>query len=580
MRIRPEFGLAVLLLAACSDEVRPPLGTSSDRQEGPPMHGGWLHAASFADVRSLDAAVAFDEASNIIEQLLYAKLVDYAPDGKTLVPDLAESWTVSEDGLRYVFELRPHALFHDGSEVTADDVKRSIERALAPDTPNPASSFYERIRGYAAFTSKKAPHLDGVKVEGERTIAIELSEPDATLLAVLALPTVAPVCKSAGSSYDRDFATHPCGAGPYRLAAWEQGKSLRLERFDGYYRPELPYLDGIEWSFSVPTYNQRFKFESGEIDYVRELSETDLFRYLASPSWNGRGEWDEGKAVHSVFLNTSMPPFDDRALRRAVSFAIDPREVSLVRPHLTQPATHVLPPSVPGYDPSPRWVHDPARALAEMQKAGHPFDPSTGKGGLPGTIPYYTVTDSFDLEAALVVQQQLARIGVRIQMRPMGYPAYLAVTGRRGAAQMGADGWSADFLDPSDFFEPLFHSRAIADEDSQNRAFYRNPEVDRLLDEARRERSFERRVALYRRAEEIILDDAPWVMLYRSRAFELWQPYVHGYHVNPALTAHLGFAWIDEGARKRALAGNGAFPFSRDAYAALLDRVRTRGGRR
>lgn len=574
------LGLLAAAAIGCNDDVRPPLGRESDAlASATPKRGGVLRMATYTDIRSLDAAVAFDEVSNAIEQLLYAKLVEFAPSGQ-VEPDLAESWTVSEDGLRYVFRLRPGVRFHDGDEVLASDFKRSIERSLSPDTPCPASSFYERIKGYADYTGKKTKELEGVVVLGDHLLAIELSEPDATLLAVLALPVAAPVCRSAGRTFEREFSLKACGAGPYKLKSWEPGRSVTVERFAGYYRPELPYLDGIEWALSVPNFTQRFKFEAGEQDFIRDFSHADFMRYRASPAWKGRGDFEPSKAVHSFFMNTEMPPFDRVEIRRAVAAAVDREQIAKIRPGLVRPASRLIPPAVPGHDPSPGQRFDYAAALEHMRKGGYPYDPATGKGGYPEEIDYVTVGGSFEQEAAEVYQQQLARIGIRIRVKALAWSAYLAASARRGSAKLGTDGWAMDFPDPSDFFEPILSTKAITDEDSQNRAFWSNKEFDGLLDQARRELVWERRMELYRRAEAIVVDEAPWCISYNKQWFELWHPYVHGYVTHPALSEHVGAVWIDEGAKRRAIAARGAPPFSRAGTEAMLARFAAPPGRR
>lgn len=563
------FASLALLVAGCDAPVAGPLGKVGD-PHAVPRHGGWLHVASYTNVRTLDPAVAFDEIANTIEHFLFAKLIDFSSTGQGFVPDLAERWEVSEDGLRLTFYLRRGALFHDGTEVLASDFKRSIERALHPDTPCPISSFYERIAGYNDFVQRKSPGIRGVKVDGDYRLVIELSEPDFTMLSVLALPTVAPVCRSAGSMYDRNFASNPCGAGPFRLQSWEPGRHVRVTRFEGYYRPGLPYLDGIEYALGVPTFTQRFKFEGGQLDYMREFGDADLTRYLASPLWKGHGAWEPSRAIHSLFMNTEMPPFDNRSFRRAVSAAINRDQIAAIRLGTVHPATRIIPNAIPGYDPSVGQRFDLNHALDLMREAGFPFDPSTGRGGYHIEIPYYAISDSFDVEAAQILQQQLAKIGVRIQIRARGWPAYLAETSRRRTVSFGSDGWAADFPDPSDFFEPLFSSKAISEEESQNRAFYSNPHLDKLLEEARKEPSQERRITLYHQAETIVLEDAPWAVLYSKRWFELWHPYLRGYRIHPARSEDLAFTWIDPDARSVSRASRGVPPFSRERLAYWL----------
>jgi ABC-type transport system substrate-binding protein len=563
--------LALVLVACGDDRVPPPLGLSAVHADDTPKRGGRLRLATFSDVRSLDAAVAFDEVSHAIEQLLYAKLIDFSPTGEGFEPDLAERWTVSEDGLHYVFHLRMGVTFQDGSPFDASDVKRSLERMLSPDTPCPASSFYERIAGYSAYVGRKAAHLDGVKILGDHLVAIDLSEPDATLLATLALPVAAPVCRSAGATYDREFSTRACGAGPFRLRSWEAGRSVTLDRFDGYYRPGLPHLDGVDWQLGVPAFTQRFKFEAGEIDLLRELGEADLSRYLRSPEWQGHGAWEPGKTIHSFFMNTERAPFDRVEVRRAVVAAIDREAVAKIRPGSIRPASRLVPPAVPGFDPSPGQRFDYAAALDHMARAGFPYDPATKKGGWPAEIDFVTNGGTFDQEAAEIYQQQLARIGIRIHIKTLSYAAYLAESSRRGAAAMGTDGWAMDYPDPSDFFEPILHSRAIADEDSQNRAFFRNARFDELLDRGRRETRWSERLAIYRQAEDIVLSEAPWAIVYTKQWYELWHPYLRGYRIHPALSEHVAFTWLDADARARA-ARAAHNPLSQDALALRLAR--------
>ena len=201
------------------------------RDEGArPTRGGTLHLATYSDLRGLDPAVAFSTEVSPYQDLLFAGLVNYDGDG-VLVPELAERWELSADGRRYTFYLRHGVQMHDGAELTADDVRRSIERALYPDTPCPVAAFYDRIEGFAAYQQRQSDRLAGLEVEGRYTIAIRLGRPDATFLSVLALPALRPVCRSAGSRYTDTFQTHACGVAPFAglLAAREAARPRRFE---------------------------------------------------------------------------------------------------------------------------------------------------------------------------------------------------------------------------------------------------------------------------------------------------------------------------------------------------------------
>jgi ABC-type transport system substrate-binding protein len=151
-----------------------------------------------------------------------------------------------------------------------------------------------------------------------------------------------------------------------------------------------------------------------------------------------------------------------------------------------------------------------------------------------------------------MVQQQVARIGIRMELVQVSYPAFLALAGRRGQVQLGYGGWAMDFPDPSDFFEPNFSNDAIQEEESQNYSFYSNAELDLLLKKAHRELDRAARLAMYRRCEEIVRDDAPWAIGYHQRWHELVQPYVHDYAVDAKHSQDVRFVWIDSRERKRA----------------------------
>ena len=552
----PSILLAAMTVAlgGC-DALAPPLG---ERREGPPQRGGVLNLANYGDVRSLEPAVSFDQVSLPVLQLLFTPLVDYDKNGR-IVPLLAERLDVSSDGLRHAFKLREGVLFHDGEELTAEDVKRSIERALDPNTPCPAPSFYASIAGYGAFHDGKkdaagklafASDLAGVVVEGRYSLRIDLSEPDATFLPALTLYFLAPVCRSAGEKYAAAWNNQACGTGPFRLENWSASREISLRRHDGYFEPGLPYLDWIRWSLLVPPLSQRFRFEKGELDHLRQFGSHDMRAYRLDPRWQPFGQWEPPKAVEGVFLNTQMKPFDNVETRRAFAAAIDWPRVIASRPD-TMVARQMLPPAVAGHDPDfEGQKYDPAKALDHMQKAGYPFDPATGRGGYPEPVTFVAPTDTAIAESfAPILQQQLARIGIRMRIKQVSYTAFLAESSKRNRVALGYAGWSMDFPDASDFFEPTLSSDAIQEEETQNRAFFVSAEFDALLKRAHRELDPAARAAMYRRCEEIVRDEAPWAIGFHQRPYEIVQPYVHGYAVDAKHTADMRAVWIDQASR-------------------------------
>jgi len=517
--------------------------------------------ATAVDVRTLDPAIAGDTTSSALLQLLFVSLVDYGPDGH-IVPMLAERFTVSADGLRYDFKLHEGIRFHDGEELTGDDVKRSIERALHHETPSPAPSFYASIRGYEAFhdgtrdpAGKRvfAPHLDGVVVDGRYLVHIDLSVPDATFLPVLTLALLAPVCRSAGFTYTRDWASHSCGAGPFRLQEWQASREIVVTRHAGYFEPGKPYLDEVRWYLLMPPLTQRFKFEEGDLDHLREMTFADSIAYRRDARWKPYELWEPAKVTQGIFMNTQMKPFDDVEMRRAVASAIDWEQIVSLRPGTLERATQMVPPAIatPAASPDHGQQHDLDAALEHMKRAGYPYDPVTRTGGYPGTIRYLGQATSGGELMPQMVQQQLAKIGIRMEMKMVSWPTFLAESNKRGGAQLGYAGWSMDFPDPSDFFEPILASSAIGEEETQNMAFYSNPVLDELLKKAHSEVDQTVRAALYRRCEEIVRDDAPWAIGMSPKTRELMQPYVHGYTVDASHVQDVRFVWIDAVERQR-----------------------------
>jgi ABC-type transport system substrate-binding protein len=333
---------------------------------------------------------------------------------------------------------------------------------------------------------------------------------------------------------------------------------VKLARHEAYYRPDRPYLDGVEWSVSVPATTQRYQFERGEINYARDLSSGEAALYRASPAWAGRFRWATSHGTNAIFLNTELAPFNSRALRRAVAFAVDPSVLEKVRPDVVA-ADRVVPPSIhalmnllSSVRPPQMRRHDLTAALAEMERAGYPFDPSTGRGGYPHEIDYIAVPDTWDQQSAEIWQQQLRKVGIRIRLRLVTYATYLAETTRRGAVAMGKAGWNADFPDPSNFFEPTLSSAAIQDEGSENVAFFAHPELDALLDRAHGDPDRARRAEAYERAEAIVRDEAPWVPTFGTRSFEIWQPCLRGYAPHAVIQGRFNDVWLDCGEQARA----------------------------
>ncbi len=528
----------------CGRSLAPPIAAEHG-DDVRPRHGGTIRLASIADVRSLDPAGPTDAVALEAMHLMFAGLVDL-DERANLVGDLAESWDVRDEGRSYRFALRPGVLMHDGQELTADDVKRSVERALHPSAPNPSASSFDGIVGFDAFTTGRADHLEGVAIDGRYAVRFQLKEPDSTFLPMLAMHTLRPVCHSGGWRYSDAWL--PCGAGPFRLApgGWQRGTSLRLTRHDSYFRPGLPYLDGVEWTYNMQVLAQRFRFEAGDLDLVRDLTQADQTRFSTDPRWRPFGQADADTQVYGEAMNTRMPPFDNVEVRRAVASAINRDHYRLLKPGYITVLTQLVPPGIPGFDPSVGGQHyDYEAALEHMRKAGYPYDPATGKGGWPRPIDYPLYDQGLLVFTAQLLQQDLAKIGLRIELKLVSWPAFLALQERPAGAALSQGNWSMDYPDPSSFYDPLFTTRAIGPEGGHNSAFYSNPRFDHLVAEAHREDRTERRRALYAEAGAILCDEAPWAFAYSYHFYDVHQPYVRGRASHPVWIVDVTSTWLD-----------------------------------
>jgi ABC-type transport system substrate-binding protein len=493
---------------ACVEPLPAPL-VSGHPDDATPRRGGTLHIAGQGEPRGFDPAAAADQVSLPLVALLFDGLVDYDEQGH-LVGVLAERWEVADGGATYRFFVRPSVYFQDGDELTADDVRRSIERALHPDTPDPFASTFAGIVGYDEFSAGKAQHLAGVRVEGRYVVSITLGEPDAAFLASLTLPSLRPVCKSAGERYSPTW--QPCGAGPFRLAegGWQHGISVTVVRNEHYFRAGRPYLDAIVWDVGMTVLTQRFKFLAGELDYLRDIQSIDVTRFAADARWKPLGDAEPDVEVTGEAMNTRMAPFDNVEIRRAVASAIDRDHYRLLSPATLNRANQPIPPAIPGFLPDlVGQTYDYAAALEHMRRAGYPYDPKTDDGGYPKTVRYTAYEPGLAYYSAQVLQQELAKIGIRLEIRLLGIATWQALTHTAGRAEMTIGSWAQDYPDPSDFFEPNFAGSSIHQDDSSNVAFYENPGLDALLKRARLESDDARRASMYAEATQIVCDDAP-----------------------------------------------------------------------
>jgi ABC-type transport system substrate-binding protein len=498
-----------------------------------PIRGGTLRFAVADDMRSMDPAIAYDEFSSIAEHLCFEQLVAYSPARSTnpveLRPGLAESWSLSTDGLVYRFVLRPGLRYHDGASIEADDFVFALERLREPSTGSPGAPFFADVTA--------------VRAADPRTLEITLAQPDQSFLMVMGMYFATPYKRSWAASAGGQLRARPQCSGPFQLVSWLQGSKIVFARNPNYWNAEAIYLDRIEIDLQVDRDTAVLKFLRGEYDTVERMSADKWVSFAKAAKWQPYIHRFTGMNSYGELMDCTRPPFDDKRVRQAMNYAINKEDTVRLYGKRAVIAHGMYPPPLPGYDPTiAPYPYDPAKARALLAAAGYPngFD-----------ITYTTTKDELAEKVAQSIQSDLADVGVRVKIELLTFPAYLTAVGKR-QLQFAFTAWYADFPDPWNFIEVKFHSRFITDENAPNDTGYRSPELDAMLDRARRELDPERRLALYRTTERFLIDEAPWVWHYHSMWVEIVQPYVRDYEFHPVYLRDYRTVWLDRGVPRAA----------------------------
>src|SRR5215471_19228454 len=421
--------------------------------------------------------------------------------------------------------------FDNGREVTAEDFVYSFTRLLDPAVRSPVTDFFKYIRGVEAFQAGKTSQVEGLQAPHRYTLQIALQEPYAPFLSALAMSNAKVVPREEVEKLGKQFGQHPVGSGPFAFVRWEQRHEIVLQAYDFYYEGR-PFLDQIVFKISP---DQQFEadfaaFLKGELEetvvpnaqgeQIRKNLHYRPYTYLAKP------------LLHLLYigLNTQKAPFTDRKVRQAFNYAINKKAiVQEIRKGVESiPAQGILPPGMPGYDPDRvGYYYSPRRAKQLLAEAGYP-----GGKGIPVLELWFSSKEDTARAELEAYREDLAALGIRVNIhQALDWPTFQTILAERQPAMFRL-AWYSDIPDPDNFFYPLLFSQS-----KLNRTLYQNPQVDRLLEEARSKTDYQQRIRLYRQIEQLVLDDAPWISQHHSAFEYLYQPYVQGIEIN-ALGAH------------------------------------------
>ncbi|MCB9946351.1 MAG: ABC transporter substrate-binding protein [Rhodospirillaceae bacterium] len=481
--------------------------------------GGEMVVTYNDDVSTLDPAIGYDWQNWSMIKSLFDGLMDYAPGTTDLVPDLAESYDVSEDGLTYTFHLRDGVVFHNGRALTAADIKYSIERAVDPETQSPGQGFFGMIDGFDAMAAGEADALSGIAAPDDRTVVFTLSRPDATFLHVLALNFASAVPQEAVEEFGPEFGRHPVGTGAFSLEEWSLGQRVVFARNPDYYREGIPRLDRIVFEVGQDPTVALLRLENGEVDILGDGIPPARFVDVTQNPPEGT-RVIEGGQLHTgyVTMNVNIAPFDNVLVRRAVNMAINKDRIVRIINGRAVPANQPLPPAMPGYaEDYDGYAYDPEGAQVLLAEAGFP-------DGF--TTELYSMNTDPNPRIAQAIQQDLAAVGITVELQTLAQSTVIAAGGEPDQAPMiwsGGMAWIADFPDPSNFYGPILGCGGAVP-GGWNWAWYCNEELDAraaAADAMIAADQQDARLAEWRDIYLAIMDDAPWAPIFNEQRFTM-----------------------------------------------------------
>lgn len=478
------------------------------------------------DIATLDPAIGYDWVNWSMIKSLYSRLMDYTPGTPDLIPSLAESFTVSPDGLTYTFKLRKGVKFTNGREVVASDVKYSIERAVDPKTQGPGAGFFGAIKGFDTVTGGTSTTLDGIAAPDDQTVVFTLSRPDATFLHVLAINFASVVPKEAVEAAAGDFGKMPVGSGTFVLKEWTVGQRLVFERNPDYFVKDMPHIDTFTVEVGQEPLVALLRLQKGEVDIAGDGVPPAKFLEIKN-SPEGADIIVDGAQLHTgyITLNTKVAPFDNVKVRQALNMAINKERITRILNGRATAANQPLPPLMPGYDTAfTGYAFDVEKAKALLADAGFPdgFE----------TILYSTNTDP-QPRIAQAIQQDLAAVGVKAEVRALAQANVIAAGGTEGEAPMiwsGGMAWIADFPDPSNFYGPILGCGGAV-QGGWNWSWYCNKDLDAraiAADSMSDPAKAAERQAEWGKIFTDIMADAPWIPLTNERRVVAKSPRMGG----------------------------------------------------
>ncbi|MDX8046718.1 glutathione ABC transporter substrate-binding protein [Gracilibacillus sp. S3-1-1] len=527
------FAITVVL-AACAGDGEPAEDTTDENDstedgggEGAGSGDNDLVIAVPSDVVSLSPQGENDTPSTNVRTNIYETLTNL-DENQEIIPGLASSWD-NVDDTTWEFQLEEGVTFHDGSDFNAEAVKKSFDRMMDEKVASPYQFLVEQV--------------ESVEVVDDYTVRFNLEYPYAPLLSNLAHGGTGIISPDAidadyeqmedGGDPDAYINQNPSGTGPFELDEWVPGEKVTIAPFDGYWG-ENAKLDSVTFKVVSEQSSRVAELETGVSDVADQIGPNNLERVDGLPEASLLQE--PSVSVSYIGFNTQKEPFDDERVRQALSMAVDKDQIiDGVMNGVGLPAIGPIAPPVFGYDADIEGLpYDVEKAKELLAEAGY-------EDGFETTI--WTNDNEQRVDTAVTLQSQLAEIGVDVKVEELEWGAYLDGTAN-GEHDMFILGWTTVTADADYGLYPLFHSSQHGD--PGNRSFIADDELDKLLDDGRRETDAAKRQEIYTEAQERLVELAPAMYTHHQEYLLGVKDSVKDFSVDPNGVYQIKSAYIEE----------------------------------
>ncbi|MDR7419072.1 MAG: glutathione ABC transporter substrate-binding protein [Armatimonadota bacterium] len=513
VRMLALLGLGIVLAAG---------GVQTTGAAPAPQHGGTLVFAQGIPVITTDPGIAGGTPVQTVRKAMYESLVVMDEEGN-IKPQLATSWSLSDDKKTWTFRLRRNVRFHDGTTFNAAAVKATFDRLLDPAQGLPRRNEFQWIKS--------------IETPDDLTVQFVTTFPYGPTLRTLAMDSASIISPAAIRRYGKDIGWNPVGTGPYKYESHVPEQSVTLVRFDDYWGGR-PYLDRLIFRTVREDATRVAMLEAGEAQLITNVPGTEVARLQGDARLKIR--LDPSTRVAHIGMSLLKAPFNNVKVRQALNHAV--HRAAIVRGVLRDigiPVQTVLSPATWGYSDPGLYPYDTDRAKRLLAEAGYPNGFQTVLWTPDGR--YF-----MDRQTAVAVQGQLALVGVQADVRVIDWATYLQILRRpqdSNETQMYLLGWESGTADPAILVNTVFNSASVPPT-AWNTMFYKNPKVDELIAAGAQETDTRKRAQIYAELQKTIMTDAPWIPLFAYKQTTGLRANVEGLQVLPTEVHLLRDVWL------------------------------------